>query len=80
MTTPEHDSGEDDSTQLRSLKDAQRRVNTLRAGLERPPLTNGGTGDEYARDLVTAMNRLMSLIRHTTPEDLAAFEAWRDSL
>ena len=80
MTTPEQRAGGGDSPQLQALKAAQERVNALRSGLERPPLKNGDSGDEYAQELVTAMNRLMSLIRHATPEDVAAFDEWRNSL
>ena len=80
MSTPEQERPEDESPQLRALKAAQEKVNALRAGLERPPLKNGDSGDEYAKELVTAMNRLMSLIRHATPEDVAAFDKWRNSL
>ena len=80
MSTPEQEREDEDSPQLSALKAAQLRVNSLRAGLERPPLTNGGSGDDYAQELVTAMNRMMSLIRHTTPDDIAAFDQWRNSL
>ena len=80
MNTPEQERGDGDSPQLSALKAAQLRVNSLRAGLERPPLTNGDSGDDYAQELVTAMNRFMSLIRHATPDDIAAFEEWRNSL
>ncbi len=80
MSTPEQGRPDDESPQLQALKAAQERVNALRAGLERPPLKNGDTGDEYAQELVTAMNRLMSLIRHASPEDVAAFDEWRNSL
>ena len=80
MSTPEQDREDGDSPQLSALKAAQLRVTELRAGLERPPLTNGDSGDDYAHELVTAMNRFMSLIRHTAPEDLSAFEEWRNSL
>ena len=80
MSTPEQEREGEDSPQLSALKAAQLRVNSLRAGLERPPLTNGGSGDDYAQELVTAMNRMMSLIRHTTPDDIAAFDQWRNSL
>lgn len=79
MTTPEQEWPDGESPQLRALKAAQERVNALRAGLERPPLKNGDSGDEYAQDLVTAMNRLMSLIRHAAPEDVAAFDEWRNT-
>ena len=64
---------------MSALKAAQLRVNSL-AGLERPPLTNGDSGDDYAQELVTAMNRFMSLIRHAAPDDIAAFDEWRNSL
>ena len=80
MSTPEHEAGGGDSPQLRALKAAQERVNALRSGLERPPLKNGDSGDTYAQELVTAMNRLMSLIRHASPEDVAAFDEWRNSI
>ena len=80
MSTPEQERGDGDSPQLSALKAAQLRVNTLRAGLERPPLTNGDSGDDYAQELVTAMNRFMSLIRHAAPDDIAAFDEWRNSL
>ncbi len=80
MSTPEDEAGGGDSPQLRALKAAQERVNALRSGLERPPLKNGDSGDTYAQELVTAMNRLMSLIRHASPEDVTAFDEWRNSL
>ena len=80
MTTPEQGQAGGESPELRALKAAQERVNALRAGLERPPLKNGDSGDEYAQELVTAMNRLMSLIRHAAPEDVAAFDTWRNGL
>ena len=80
MSTPEQEREDEDSPQLSALKAAQLRVNSLRAGLERPPLTNGGSGDDYAQELVTAMNRFMSLIRHAAPDDIAAFDQWRNSL
>ena len=80
MSTPEQGRPEDESPQLRALKAAQEKVNALRAGLERPQLKNGDTGDTYAQELVTAMNRLMSLIRHASPEDVEAFDEWRNSL
>ena len=79
MTTPEQERPGGESLGLRALKAAQERVNALRAGLERPALKNGDSGDEYAQDLVTAMNRLMSLIRHAAPEDVAAFDEWRNT-
>ena len=79
MSTPEQDREDGDSPQLSALKAAQLRVNSLRAGLERPPLTNGDSGDDYAQELVTAMNRFMSLIRHAAPDDIAAFDEWRNS-
>ena len=69
-----------DSAALQNLKRAQLRVNELRGGMQRPQLSNGGAGDDYAGELVTAMNRLMSLIRHATPEDIAVFEEWRQEL
>ena len=80
MSTPEQERPKDESPQLQALKAAQERVNALRSGLERPPLKNGDSGDTYAQELVTAMNRLMSLIRHAAPEDVAAFDEWRNSL
>ena len=80
MSTPEQEREGEDSPQLSALKAAQLRVNSLRAGLERPPLTNGGSGDDYTQELVTAMNRMMSLIRHAAPDDIAAFDEWRNSL
>ena len=80
MTTPERGAGDEDSPQLQALKAAQERVNALRSGLERPPLKNGDSGDTYAQELVTAMNRLMSLLRHASPEDVSAFDEWRNSL
>ena len=79
MTDPEQERGAD-SPQLSALKAAQLRVNALRAGSDRPPRANGDAADNHAHDLVTAMNRLMSLIRHTEPEDLAAFDEWRKGL
>lgn len=80
MTTPEDKARDGDSPQLKALKSAQEKVNALRSTLERPPLKNGDSGDRYAQELVTAMNRLMSLIRHAAPEDVAAFDEWRNSL
>ena len=82
MTTEDSSASEsnDDSPALQALKRAQERVNGLRGAMQRPQLSNGDAGDEYASELVTAMNRLMSLIRHATPEDIASFDKWRDSL
>ena len=67
----------DDSPALQALKRAQQRVNELRGAMQRPQLSNGDAGDEYASELITAMNRLMSLIRHATPEVIASFDTWR---
>ena len=82
MTSGESNGSEstNDSAALQNLKRAQLRVNNLRGGMQRPQLSNGGAGDDYAGELVTAMNRLMSLIRHATPADIAAFEEWRQRL
>ena len=82
MTTDDSSANEsnDDSPALQTLKRAQQRVNELRGGMQRPQLSNGDSGDDYASELVTAMNRLMSLIRHATPEDIASFDTWRQGL
>ena len=52
---------------LEELKEAQRRVNTLRS--QGVAMTS-----QEARQ---AMNRLMGLLRGATPEELAAFNQWR---
>ena len=52
---------------LDDLMDAQRRVFELQ---------RGGTA-MAAPEARRAMNRLMGLLRQATPEDLAAFDAWK---
>ncbi|MBM2827046.1 MAG: hypothetical protein HW403_1110 [Dehalococcoidia bacterium] len=52
---------------LEQLKEAQRRVNTLRS--QGVSMTS-----QEARQ---AMNRLMGLLRGASPEELAAFSLWK---
>lgn len=52
---------------LDDLKRAQERVEALRREGVAPT----------DRAFTAAMNRLMSLVRHASPEDVAAFDAWR---
>lgn len=54
-------------TSLENLIEAQTRVFEL--------LQGGGVSSD--REMRTAMNRLMSLIRYAEPPVMAAFEAWR---
>ena len=54
---------------LDDLKRARLRVEELRRG--------GAGSDDHG--LVAAMNRLMSLIRHASLEEVAAFDAWREA-
>jgi hypothetical protein len=49
-----------------------------RARLRVEELRWDGVGTDDHR-LVAAMNRLMSLIRHANPEEVAAFDVWRAS-
>ena len=52
---------------LEELQRAQARVDALR----------GKGADPTGREFKAAMNRFMSLFRHATPEEVAAFDAWR---
>jgi hypothetical protein len=52
---------------LDDLKRAQERVDALR----------GRGADPASQEMKTAMNRLMSLVRHATAEEVAEFDAWR---
>ncbi len=80
MDIPVKNPGDADSHHLDTLKAAHLRINALRVDREQPPQTSGGVADANAQELVTAMNRLMTLIRHAVPEDLAAFDEWRSRL